>query len=258
MPLDRFLSLLVAATLAALAAGLGALLAASPRGGAAARQRLGWAGALAAGLMLGVAYAVMEAGLGLSPAAAGVAAALGIGFLHVARGMPSTRAGWVAEKPVATTADDAARPIPLARRRPLAVAASALHSAPEGVAIGVAMALDDRFGLALAMTLAVHNVSEGAVLGAGLTAEGLTAGRSAALAVAAKTSQVALAAAAFAAATRLPALLPWLLGFAFGALVYLLLAELLPESYRRAGRTSIALVVSVAAGIAALLGGGSR
>jgi zinc transporter ZupT len=67
-----------------------------------------------------------------------------------------------------------------------------------------------------------------------------------------------LAAATFAAATLRPALLPWALGFAFGALVYLLLAELLPESYRRAGRTSIALVTSVAAGIAALLGGGVR
>jgi zinc transporter ZupT len=254
VPTDRLLALLLASSLAALAAGLGALLAATRRADAGAYRRLGWASALAAGLMLGVAYAVMEAGLRLAPAAAGVAAVLGIAFVHLAGALPSTRAGWVAEAPPEPAGADGRPP----GRRPLAVAASVLHSAPEGMAIGVAMALDDRFGMALALTLAVHNVSEGAVLGAGLADRGLTPVRAAALVVAAKTSQVALAAATFAAAARWPALLPWALGFAFGALVYLLLADLLPESYRRAGRTSIALVVSVAAGIAALLGGGAR
>ena len=258
VPTDRLLALLLASSLAALAAGLGALLAATPRAGAGAHRRLGWASALAAGLMLGVAYAVMEVGLRLAPAAAGVAAVIGIAFVHLAGALPSTRAGWVAEASPEPAGAGGGPPGSLPARRPLAVAASVLHSAPEGMAIGVAMALDDRFGMALALTLAVHNVSEGAVLGAGLADRGLTPGRAAALATAAKTSQVALAAATFAAASRWPALLPWALGFAFGALVYLLLAELLPESYRRVGRTSIALVVSVAAGIAALLGGGAR
>jgi hypothetical protein len=54
-----------------------------------------------------------------------------------------------------------------------------------------------------------------------------------------------------------PALLPAALGAGFGALLYLVLAELLPASYLPAGRTSIALVVILAAGIVALLGGGA-
>ena len=53
----------------------------------------------------------------------------------------------------------------------------------------------------------------------------------------------------------IPAALPWALGASFGALLYLVVAELLPESYRQTGRTGIAVVFSVAAGIVALLGG---
>ena len=56
--------------------------------------------------------------------------------------------------------------------------------------------------------------------------------------------------------TALPVLLPWAIGFSVGALVYLVLVELLPESYRQAGPTSIALVTLVAMGIVVALTGG--
>ncbi len=52
-----------------------------------------------------------------------------------------------------------------------------------------------------------------------------------------------------------PAVLPWAIGFAVGSLIYLVLAELLPESYRQAGHTSIALVTLVTMGIVVGLGG---
>ena len=67
--------------------------------------------------------------------------------------------------------------------------------------------------------------------------------------------QVLLAVATFAVVQAAPAVLPWTIGFAFGSLVYLVLAELLPECYRQAGRTTMALVTIVAMGIVVLLGG---
>jgi zinc transporter ZupT len=54
-----------------------------------------------------------------------------------------------------------------------------------------------------------------------------------------------------------PPLLGPLLGASFGALVYLCFAELLPDSYRTVGRSSIAVVVTVAAGVVALVSGGA-
>jgi zinc transporter ZupT len=56
----------------------------------------------------------------------------------------------------------------------------------------------------------------------------------------------------------LPALDPWILGFAVGSLLYLVLHELLPESYRQAGHTSIAVVTLVAMGMVVALGGAAR
>ena len=52
-----------------------------------------------------------------------------------------------------------------------------------------------------------------------------------------------------------PAVLPWALGFAAGALIYLVMADLLPESYREAGSTSIALAVILALWVFGLVHG---
>ncbi len=64
-----------------------------------------------------------------------------------------------------------------------------------------------------------------------------------------------LAVAAFAVLTAAPSAVTWVLGFGVGALVYLVVFELLPESYRQAGSTSIALVTIAAMGIVVLLSG---
>ena len=50
-----------------------------------------------------------------------------------------------------------------------------------------------------------------------------------------------------------PVVLPWALGAAAGTFIYLIMADLLPESYRQAGRTSIALVVAVALAVLVLV-----
>ena len=59
----------------------------------------------------------------------------------------------------------------------------------------------------------------------------------------------------FSVVGALPVLLPWALGFAAGALIYLLLSELLPEAYQQAGHTSIAMVALLAMATVVALGG---
>lgn len=199
---------------------------------------LGWANALAAGAMLGVAYPLMHSGVDHGVLAAGAGAVLGTVATYSAHVLLGVGAG-----------DPPPRPA-------LAVVASAVHAAPEGVAIGAAMALGVHFGLFLILTLAVHNVWEGAVLAVRLVPAGRTLPGAGALAVVANIPQVAFAGAAYALATMAVPALPILLGSAFGALVYLCFAELLPDSYQAVGRTSIAVVVSVATGVVALIGGG--
>jgi zinc transporter ZupT len=130
---------------------------------------------------------------------------------------------------------------------------NALHSAAEGLAIGLAMVVDLRLGIFLALALAVHNVAESMALTEILRRRGMTVSEAAGLCVVAKSTQPVLALAAFALAPAMTGLLPAALGFAAGCFVFLVLTELLPASYRRAAKLPVGVMVSVTAGAMLLL-----
>jgi zinc transporter ZupT len=107
----------------------------------------------------------------------------------------------------------------------------------------------------MAATLALHNIPEAMILTTVLSRRGVGIPRAAAITVGVNLTQVLLAVLAFGLLTELPVLLPWVAGFAVGALMYRTLVELLPESYEQAGETSIALLTLLAMGMVVLLGG---
>jgi zinc transporter ZupT len=240
--LDPTLVVLAAASVCALAAGLGAIpqaLHGHPRPAV-----LGWSNALAAGLMLGVAYALLSTGLGDGLLQAGVAAIMGMGLVRASRAASGTE-----DLPLNATGDTG----PAYGYQVVLV--NTLHAAHEGVAIGAAMLVSLPFGLSMTLALAVHNVPEAMGLITILTDRGLKLPRAAALAVVTNLNQVLLAVVTFSVVSVLPALAPWALGFAVGALIYLVLVELLPEAYHQTGKTSIALVTLVAMGVVVVLEG---
>ena len=197
---------------------------------------VGVAYAAASGLMLGAGYLLMVGGLvghGL-PALAGALA--GVGYT-----------AWV--RRYAGLAEFAAAPAPAYRL----VLEQALHSSAEGVAIGAAMARDLGLGVFLAVALAAHNVGEGLALVDDLRRRGAGVGEAAGLAVVAKSTQPLFAVAAFAVAPALGAGFPAALGFAAGALLFLVLTELLPASYRRAPAPLVATLVAGCAAAVVLL-----
>jgi zinc transporter ZupT len=240
--LDPTLTVLIYSSLAAGTAVLGAVpLALRPR---LPPAWIGWSNAVAAGLMLGAAYALMVAGLGPAPARGATGAVLGIAFVvvtHAAAGTEDLDLNRLHET------------APAYGYQVLLV--NTLHAACEGVAIGAAMAVSLPFGAFVALAIAVHNIPEATVLSAILAGRGVRLRDAAGLAVAANINQILLAIVTFAIVGAAPSLLPWALGFAVGALVYLVMAELLPESYRQAGRRSIAVVTIVALGLVVWLGG---
>ena len=234
------LSVLLYASLAAGVSALGAVP-------LAVRGRLplawiGWANAAAAGLMLGVAHALVSAGMERDALRVAVGAALGIGFVALAH--RATRTGNLDLNRLDETRPEYGYQVLLV---------SAMHAAAEGVAIGSAMALSVPFGAFTAAATALHNIPEATVLSAILTSRGVRRRDAAGLAVAADVNQVLLAVATYAVIAAAPALLPWAVGFAVGALIYLVMAELLPEAYRQTGRTSIALATILAMAIVVLL-----
>lgn len=235
-------TLLILTLAAALAAGPGSLLGARP---GIAPHAIGWAMAIAAGLMFGIGYVLLSVGQAMAPGATLLGAALGLILMRLVDGVPWSPAAGERSARVSQ---------PLQTDTGLLLA-STLHSAAEGVAIGAAAATSSALAGFLLLTFAVHNISEGAVLGAGLGARGWSGAQAARVAVLARSGQALAALPVCLLLRAVPALLPWCIGASFGALLYLIVAELLPESYRHVGRTGIALLVSLAAGTVALMGG---
>lgn len=240
--MDPLLLVLLYSTVAAAAAGIGALpylwRPAPPV------RWMGWSNALAAGLMLGAAYALMVAEVDRISPAGIVGVVLGMAFvnrLHAASGTSD----------MDLNRTDGTEP----EYGYQVLLINAFHAGSEGVAIGAAFSVSVPFGVFMALAIAVHNIPEGMVLTSILLARKVRLLDAAGLAVATNASQVLMAIVVFALAGAAPGLLPWALGFAAGSLVYLVMAELLPQCYSQAGHTSIALVTIVAMGIVILLRG---
>ncbi|WP_184531542.1 ZIP family metal transporter [Variovorax sp. Sphag1AA] len=120
------------------------------------------------------------------------------------------------------------------RRTWLFVIAIALHNLPEGLAIGVGYAGNEGLRAdALAMGIAIQDVPEGLVVAVALLAAGYR--RSFAVALGAASGLVEPIGAVLGAAVfgYSAALLPWGLGFAAGAMLFVISHEIIPESHRK-------------------------
>jgi zinc transporter ZupT len=243
LPHEPVLSVLLLSTVAAVVGALGSLPFSLPR--APSRAVVGGAYALASGLMLGAGYLLVSRGLDRTTVPVLLGAGLGVAYTHAIRvysGLEDLETG-LAE----CGATDAAL-APGVEVGYKVLLQSALHSAAEGLAIGLAMVLELRLGVFLALALAVHNVAESMALTEILRRRGMTVSEAAGLCVVAKITQPLLALAAFALAPVMTTWLPAALGFAAGCLVFLVLTELLPASYRRTPKLPVGVMVSTTAG----------
>lgn len=116
-----------------------------------------------------------------------------------------------------------------------------IHSIPEGVAIGVGFATGNfHFGLLMAIAIGVHNIPEGIAVSLPLKKDGASTARCAWASIITSIPQPLLAAPAALLAAQFEPLLPIGLGFAGGAMIYLVMAELIPEALREGGKTMTA------------------
>jgi ZIP family zinc transporter len=205
-------------------------------------RQIGWAYALASGLMLGAGYLLMVEGLvgrGLPVILGG---GLGVAYTWWTHRYSGT--GELETRPASEVSFEYGYKV---------ILLYAMHSASEGVAIGVGMAVNLRLGVFMAAALALHNAAEATALTEVLRGREMRLGEAAGLSVVARVPQTLLALVSFSVIPAVPWLLPWALGFAAGTLLYLVMTELLPASYERAGNTGIALVVSFSAGVVVFL-----
>ena len=127
------------------------------------------------------------------------------------------------------------------RQGVLVILAMFIHSIPEGIAIGVGYATGElRFGVLLAAAIAVHNVPEGMAVAMPLRARGVSVAKCAGYAILTSVPQPLAAVPAFLLVSIFQPLLPFGLGFAGGAMIFLVAFELLPESLECCSREQAA------------------
>ncbi|HEX5988667.1 MAG TPA: ZIP family metal transporter [Solirubrobacterales bacterium] len=132
---------------------------------------------------------------------------------------------------------------PSARTSALVFAVLFVHSLPEGLAVGTAYA-SERAGLGLfvIVAIAIQNIPEGTSVAIPMEAAGYGRMRQFWAAVATSAPQPIGAVIAYLAVEQVNALLPFSFAFAAGAMLSLIVVELLPQAYadrrRRLGPTA--------------------
>jgi len=220
------------ASLTALATGLGALpflflKQVSPRATA-------YANALAAGLMLGATFGLIAEGATqgiwqtLIGANVGVLFVLGTSKALEGRDLQfGSLTGFGARKVI------------------LVVLVMTIHSVSEGVAVGAAFSGGVRLASFITIAIAVHNIPEGVAISAVLRPRGISVMKCAGWSVFSSLPQPLMAIPAFLFVEAFQPALPFALGFAAGAMVLMVLYELLPEAYQSGRRTAVGMMVTL-------------
>jgi zinc transporter ZupT len=234
-----------AALVTALATGLGAVpLAFAPR---LAGSTVGLANAAAAGCMVAASGLLLYEGWIESAGGTLLGVVLGVAFTALAARAIAARSTVRFEE--LGQAD--------ARKALLIVGVMTVHSIAEGIGVGVSFADTQSVGITTALAIAVHNVPEGLAISLVLVPRGIPVLHAAGWSIVSSLPQPLLAVPAFAFVTTFSGLLPVGLGFAAGAMLWMVAVELLPEALRTApaGRVALSggIALAVLVGFQALL-----
>ena len=221
----------LAATVTALATGLGALPFLFVSGRSVSRAWLGGSNAVASGFMLAASAGLLWQGFGLGPARLALGALAGCVFIWVFRRLIGQNEGHEIARLAGT---DAAKALVI-------VAVMTVHSAAEGIGVGVSYGGGERLGVLITIAIALHNIPEGLAISLVLVPRGATVGAAAWWSIFSSLPQALIAPVAFLFVEAFTPLLPVGLGFAAGAMVWMVVSELLPEAARDASARTLAL-----------------
>ena len=145
------------------------------------------------------------------------------------------------------------------RRSILLVTAITLHNIPEGLAVGVGFggvvagvaAVNLSSAVALAIGIGIQNAPEGIAVAMPLRAEGLSRLKAFWYGQLSALVEPCAAVIGAAAVMHMSALLPYALSFAAGAMIYVVVEELIPESHQ-SGNVDLA-TISFTAGFGVMM-----
>jgi zinc transporter, ZIP family len=216
-----------AALATAVATGLGALP--FVLGGSQARRWLGPANGIASGVMLGASASLVYEGVQRSTFRTTLGMLVGGAFVFLAYRV-------IAQHDALTLGTLRGAD---ARKALLIVGVMTAHSAAEGIGVGAAFGDTDTFGVLIAAAIALQNVPEGLAISLVLVPRGTRVRSAAGWSVFSSLPQPLLAVPAFVFVDRISAVLPVALGFAAGAMVWMVGRDLLPEALSQGPRRTV-------------------
>ena len=120
-----------------------------------------------------------------------------------------------------------------------------IHNIPEGMAIGVAFGRDFSSGVSLAIGIGLQNIPEGLAIAIPLIAIGYTRFRSFVYGSLSAAVEPVFALAGAFAVSHFHAILPYALSFAAGAMIFVVIEDLIPEAENN-GNEDLATMMAIA------------
>jgi len=217
------------AGITALATGLGAVPFAF---GTLSRRALGISNALASGLMIAASFSLIREGFQIDLPGTALGGVLGVAFIAVSH-------RWLSRRQVSWGELDHADAMKIL----LILGVMTLHSFTEGVGVGVSFGGGEDLGHYITAAIAIHNIPEGLAISLIMVPRGTSVLKAGWWSIFSSLPQPLMAVPAFLlVAVFTPVLAPGL-GFAAGAMLWMVIAELLPEARKDAAPSVVAVVV---------------
>jgi len=206
------------------------------------RRWLGISNAIAAGLMGAASWGLIYEGLNYSMPRTVLGILLGLAFIVGSRALLGE------EGDVEWGEMQGAEALKVV----LILGVMTLHSFTEGVGVGVSFGGGEALGIYISLAIAVHNIPEGLAISLVMVPRGTSVWKAAGWSVFSSLPQPLMAVPAFLFVDAFQPLLPVGLGFAAGAMIWMIFSELVPDALEDAtsNTVAIAVVLSVAAMIA--------
>lgn len=231
--MDPVLIVFLAALVTALATGLGALPFIvwhdmSPK-------TVSVCNGVAAGLMIAASFSLLQEGIALGPLRTILGLVAGFVFIAISHRIIARHEDLQIG---AIQGADAVKML-------MIVGIMTLHSAAEGVGVGVAYAGEGNLGEFITAAIAVHNIPEGLAIALVLVPRGAKVWHAVGWSIFSSLPQPVLAVPAFMFVTVFTPFLPVGLGLAAGAMIWMTLSELIPEALENAASPMIASAVTM-------------
>jgi ZIP family zinc transporter len=207
------------------------------------KKMLGTGNAVAAGLMVAASFGLLFEGFGVQVNNSVLLAVLGVfaGLVFIVASHRLIERNENLSLKNLSTAN--------ARQALLIVGVMTLHSFAEGIGVGVAFGDGQQFGTFISTAIAVHNIPEGLAIALVLIPMGVKKWKAALWAIFSSLPQPLIAVPAFLFVEVFRPFLPFGLGLAAGAMIWMAVSELIPEANEEIGHENTALVFTIAVGV---------